>query len=98
MTVHLVASFRAVPGGQDAVRELITAYSTEVVSEPGCQRFDVYVDREDAAAFTVVEAYEDDAAFAAHLADARNASFNAALAPHVTGGGSTLRFLEAVTP
>jgi uncharacterized glyoxalase superfamily protein PhnB/quinol monooxygenase YgiN len=96
--VHLIASFRAVPGTEHEVRELIGAYRSVVLAEPGCVRFDVFTDRDDAAAFTVVETYVDQAAFDAHLSSAENATFNQALAPRVAGGGSTLQLLDRVTP
>ena len=45
--------------------------------------------------FVVVEAYRDDAAFAAHLAP-HGARFNAALGPLIAEDGSVLRFLAPV--
>jgi quinol monooxygenase YgiN len=45
------------------------------------------------AGFVVVEAYRDEAAFAAHLAAPYGATFNAALGPLIVEDGSVLTFL-----
>lgn len=93
---HLYAEFQAVPGAGDAVASLVAGYRRDVRAEPGNVRFDAHRLTEDRDRFFVYEEYVDEEAFAAHLGNPANAVFNAALAPLVVGGGSTLTWLEAV--
>jgi len=93
---HLYAEFTAVSGAGDAVASLVAGYRRDVVAEPGNVRFAAHRLREDPERFFVYEEYADDAAFEAHLASPENAVFNAALAPLVAGGGSSLTWLDEV--
>lgn len=93
---HLYAEFQAVPGAGDAVASLVAGYRRDVAAEPGNLRFDAHRLQDDHDRFFVYEEYRDEAAFAAHLASPANAVFNAALAPLVIGGGSTLTWLDEV--
>lgn len=95
-TTRLYAEFQAVPGAGDAVASLVAGYRQDVMTERGSVRFDAHRLREDPDRFFVYEEYADDEAFSAHLADPANARFNAALAPLVVGGGSTLTWLHPV--
>lgn len=91
---HLYAEFRAVPGAGDAVASLVAGYRRDVAAEPGTVRFDAHRLQEDPDRFFVYEEYVDDEAFAAHLDAPANAAFNAALAPLIVGGASTLTWLD----
>lgn len=71
---------------------LLREYAVHVNADPGCDRFEVYVDRDDADRIVVIERYRDQEAFANHLADPENEVLNAKLAD-VTLGGSQLQFL-----
>lgn len=95
--VVLHAGFTAKPGSETQVEKLILTYADEVRAESGNLRFDLYR-REDARReFFVFEIYRDRAAFEAHLAAEAGRAFNRALADHVEGSGSELRFLTPVT-
>jgi len=104
--VELVARFTALPGREEEVEHLLLALSAKVREEPGCLVFEPHrvaaaPNGSGAAAgpepsgtgFVVVEAYRDEAAFAAHLAAAYGAEFNAALEPLIVEDGSVLTFL-----
>ena len=108
--VELIARFTALPGREEEVARLLLALTAEVREEPGCLAFEPH--RVAAApagsaasagpepigtGFIVVEAYRDEAAFAAHLAaplrrdlqrGARAADRGGRLGPHVPRRGS----------
>lgn len=92
----LLARFTVDPAGADIVRHLVLDYATAVRAEPGSLLFAPATLSDDPHAYWVYEEYVDDDAFAAHLASAHCAAFNAALAPWVLGGASTLIDLDAV--
>jgi quinol monooxygenase YgiN len=106
--VELVARFTAKYGREEEVSHLLRALAENVREEPGCLVFEPYrvaaspagsgaaaaADHEGiGTGFVVVEAYRDDAAFAAHLAAPYGAAFNAALGPLIVEDGSALTFL-----
>ena len=107
--VELVARFTALPGREEEVSHLLLALTAEVREEPGCLAFEphrvAHAPAGSAAAsgpepigtrFTVIEAYRDAAAFAAHLAAPYGAEFNAALVPLIEEDGSVLTFLAPI--
>lgn len=65
-------------------------------AEPGNVRFEPYV-VDGTNEVRVVEAYVDDAAFAAHLADPTNSAFNDSVA-EARLGGVALEFLTPYPP
>ncbi|MGW4929024.1 putative quinol monooxygenase [Agromyces sp. NPDC004153] len=108
--VELVARFTARPGREEEVAGLLLALTAQVREEPGCLAFEPYrvalppagagvaAGPESAgAAFAVLEAYRDEAAFAAHLAAPYGAEFNAALGPLIVEDGSVLTFLAPLS-
>lgn len=65
--VALVISIRVLPGRRDAFLAGISRNaSCALRDEPGCLRFDVVGDPEDAESFWVYEVFADEAALAAH--------------------------------
>jgi quinol monooxygenase YgiN len=105
--VELIARFTALPGRVEEVADLLLAHTTTVREEPGCVAFEPYRasappagaavtagPESTGAAFTVLEAYRDEAAFAEHLAAPYGAEFNAALGPLIVEDGSVLTFIE----
>ena len=96
MTVTLIATFTARPGHRDTVAALIAGFAEEVRQEPGNLVFDPFTSAEADHDFVVYEQYVDAAAFRAHLANPAGVPFNAALAEHIVGTGSILRFLDPV--
>ncbi len=66
----------------DGDREHFLRLLTENVAaslrdEPGCYQFDICIDRADTSKLFLYEVYEDDAAFAAHLASPHYTAFDA---------------------
>jgi quinol monooxygenase YgiN len=96
MTVTLIATFTALPGHRDDVADLIAAFAEVVRREPGNIVFDPYTADDADHDFLVYEQYRDDESFAAHLANPAGVPFNEALARHIVGEGSHLRFLHEV--
>ena len=92
----LLARFAVESSGADAVRQLMLDYADAVRAEPGNLLFAPATLADDPTAYWVYEEYADDDAFAAHLASAHCAAFNAAIARWVHGGASTLIDLDAV--
>lgn len=91
--VVLHAEFTARAGSDDEVMRLIRDYAELVRKEPGNIVFDVYRRAESPSDFFVFEVYHDRDAFDAHLRADAGTEFNARLAEHIVGEGSTLRFL-----
>ncbi len=54
------------------------------LTEPGCQRFDVWRDPSDPARVFLYEIYDDRAAFEAHLASDHFIAFDAEVGPWIT--------------
>lgn len=90
--VDLIAVIPCREGRGAEVLGLLREYAVHVNADPGCDRFEVYVDRDDSDRIVVLERYRDDAGFAAHIADPANAELNVRLAS-LTQGGSQLQFL-----
>ena len=92
----LYAEFTALPGRQEEVAQLISGFAQTVREEPGNLVFAVSQKTDSPADFFVYEEYENEAAFHAHISAEYGERFNAALGPLVSGGGSTLTFLNPV--
>lgn len=74
----ITVDFRAVPGAEAAFLARVRRQAAEsLAAEPGCRRFDVCTDPGDGGHVFLYEIYDDDAAFAAHLASAHYAAFDA---------------------
>lgn len=93
MTWALYAEFTANPGAEQRVAELVRELTAHVRAEPGNVVFDPRTLKGDPRRWFVYEVYRDEAAFHEHIAADYGATFNAALAGLVEGGGSTLTFL-----
>ena len=93
MTWALYAEFTANPGAEERVAELMRDLTEQVRAEPGNLVFDPRTLVDDPRRWFVYEVYRDEAAFREHLAADYGATFNAALADLVEGGGSRLTFL-----
>lgn len=94
-TVALIARFVALPGHRPDVWDLISAYALHVRSATGCDLFLPTTATDNPHEFVVLEQYRDPAAFADHIADPENATFNSALAPHI-GGVPRLEMLKVI--
>jgi len=108
--VELLARFTARPGCEEELAALLLALTAKVREEPGCLAFEPYRaalppagaavtagPERAGAAFTVLEAYRDEAAFAEHLAAPYGAEFNAALGPLIVEDGSVLTFISPLS-
>jgi quinol monooxygenase YgiN len=93
MTWALSAEFTAIRGAEQRVAELVHEFTDRVRAEPGNVAFNPHTLRDEPRRWFVYEVYRDEAAFREHLAAEYGATFNAALAPLVEGGGSRLTFL-----
>jgi autoinducer 2-degrading protein len=75
--------FRAKPGLRAQFREaMLENAAASRTREPGCRRFDV-CESADGAEIFLYEVYDDEAAFAAHLATDHYQRFNATTPPWV---------------
>ena len=70
-------------GFAERFTERLGVQAADSLREPGCSRFDVCVDPDDANHFFLYEVYADRQAFAAHLASAHFKDFDAASRPWV---------------
>lgn len=107
--VELIARFTALPGREEEVARLLLALTAKVREEPGCLAFEPHRTGPEptgsaavagpepaGTGFVVLEAYRDEAAFAAHLAAEYGAEFNAALGPLIVEDGSVLTFISPI--
>ena len=80
----IVVDFRLKAGALGAFRPLVDANArASVADEPGCRRFDVVEPEGEPDRVLLYEIYDDEAAFAAHLATAHYAAFDAESGPLV---------------
>jgi quinol monooxygenase YgiN len=64
--VSVFASFRPLPGREGDVRDLLTWMVERTRAEPGCERYDLYEERDAGGALHLFERYRDQAALEAH--------------------------------
>lgn len=86
----LLAQFTVAPSGAEVVRQLVVEYARAVRAEQGNRLFSPTTRVDDPNTYVIFEEYENDAAFAMHLSTAHCAAFNAAIAPWIDGGATTL--------
>lgn len=80
----IYVDFRLKPGCFERFRALVVDNArASVRDEPGCRRFDVFVPEGGADRILLYEIYDDEAAFAAHLATPHFAAFDKESAPLV---------------
>ena len=80
----ITVDFYLLPGALDPFIALIKENARKsLAEEPGCQRFDVLVQRGVPDHILLYEIYKDRAAFEVHLKSRHFAEFNAASAPYV---------------
>ena len=65
--LHVIAMLRARPGREDELRALARGLIAPTRAEPGCLRYELFEDPQDAAALTFVEVWESAAHLQAHL-------------------------------
>ncbi|XAH24524.1 putative quinol monooxygenase [Xylophilus sp. GW821-FHT01B05] len=96
MTLAVLVDFQIQPAHAEAFAEAIAHNAREsVAQEPGCHRFDVCRDPADPGTFFLYELYDDQAAFAAHLAAPHFQAFDALTKGWVAG--KTIRRYQLTT-
>ncbi len=68
--VSVLASFRPRAGSEDALRSLLTWMVERTRAEPGCERYDLFEEREGGGALHLFERYRSAEALEAHRATA----------------------------
>jgi quinol monooxygenase YgiN len=66
MEYVVIARWTALAGEEQRVRRILSELTPAVRAESGCRLFQPAVDRDDPRAFTILEIYDDEAAFVAH--------------------------------
>jgi quinol monooxygenase YgiN len=66
--VSVFASFHPHPGREADLRALLTWMVERTRAEPGCERYDLYEERDAGGALHLFERYRDDGALEAHRA------------------------------
>lgn len=66
--VSVVASFRPHPGREDDLRALLSWMVERTRAEPGCERYDLYEERDGDGDLHLFERYRDQEALEAHRA------------------------------
>jgi quinol monooxygenase YgiN len=66
-TLHIVAHVTARAGEEKKVGEKLARLIEPTRSEPGCRKYELFVNKEKPGDYVLVEEYEDDAAFDAHM-------------------------------
>jgi quinol monooxygenase YgiN len=66
--VSVFASFRPHPGREADVRDLLTWMLERTRAEPGCERYDLYEERDAGGSLHLFERYRDQGALEAHRA------------------------------
>ncbi len=95
MQIDLIATIPALDHMFDAIQEHLLNYASIVQAEPGNLRFEAYRDAE-TSSLIVIERYESQEAFDAHLRSPENAEFNRVLESLLNGSGSRLTMLQAI--
>lgn len=91
--VVLYAEFTVTAGHEAEVTELVAGLTAQVRAEPGNLTFEPHVERDRPRHWFVYEAYQDEAAFRAHIDADYGAVFNARLNEIIEEDGSELTFL-----
>lgn len=80
----ILVEFRLEPGTQRRFLDVVTPNAqASVRDEPGCRRFDILLPKEQSDCVWLYEIYDDEDAFAAHLATPHFAKFKDASDPMV---------------
>lgn len=66
MSVRLIISITATPGNGDALGTALRARTEEVVSEPGCEQYEIFRSLNAPDHFVLLEKWQDAASLEAH--------------------------------
>ena len=81
----VMVNLRARPDAADTLADLMRDVSVRAAKDPGCRYYRVFRGYDDPAAFTIVEAWDQEADFNAHMAADWVAEINAQIASLVDG-------------
>lgn len=65
--VHVIAHFKAKPGKEDSLKQVLTGFIGPTLREAGCLKYELTRGTEDAADFAFIEEWKDHASLDAHL-------------------------------
>ncbi|GAB95893.1 quinol monooxygenase YgiN [Kineosphaera limosa] len=88
------AEFTAAAGREDDCARLVADYTQATRAEEGCVVFEPYVERDRPRRYFIYEVYEDDQAFADHVASPHGVQFNEQLGDVIEEDASRLKFLD----
>lgn len=80
MTLHVIARFRAAEGNEDRLRTALEAMIEPTMAEPGCLRYQPFVDPNDHAEMVLLEQWSTADALEAHFTTAHFRRVRAVLA------------------
>jgi quinol monooxygenase YgiN len=66
MAVVITARYRAKPGAEELIREVLGVMRPASLQEPGCEAYETHVSEEEPGTFLLYERYVDDEAFQLH--------------------------------
>ena len=95
MKVDVVAHIQAKPGQEAAVRALLEGFIAPTRGEPGCLRYDLFVDADDPAKFTFIEEWASREALNVHGQSAHITAGRAKM-PDLLAGPSWVQVLTAL--
>jgi quinol monooxygenase YgiN len=66
MAIVITARYRARPGAEETIREVLADMRAASLAEPGCRSYETHESAEEAGTFLIYERYDDAAALQAH--------------------------------
>ncbi len=91
-TVHIVAHVVARDGEEGQVREELEKLIVPTRAEPGCLRYELFVNKENPSDFVFMEEYRSDDAFQAHMDSKHVAAAIASAVPLLAGPPDIRRY------
>jgi quinol monooxygenase YgiN len=94
MKYLLIAFMHMIPGKETDVIAAMQQLAEAARKEPGCGRFDVYLDQKNPLTLVVLEDYRDEAAFQLHVQASYTKDILARVASKIRGGKPEVVFLN----
>jgi quinol monooxygenase YgiN len=88
--LHVIARITARAGEESRVREELEKLIEPTRAEPGCRKYELFVNDENEADFVLVEEYQSDDAFKAHM-DSKHVAEAIARAVPLLGASPDIR-------
>ncbi len=96
MKYLLIAFIHMLPGKEADVIAAIHQLAEAARKEPGCGRFDFYLDEKNPLTLVILEDYRDEAAFQLHVKATYTKEILAGVASKIEGGKPEVVFLKPV--